>query len=72
MYAQFGTIAAGFEKYGNEEELEKDSIMHPCNIYVQVLKGAEADAAVKTAATVRAHRNRRDRPARKLPQVTRV
>jgi arginyl-tRNA synthetase len=43
-------IAVGFEKYGNEEELEQDPIKHLYKIYVQITKDAEADPEVKAAA----------------------
>ncbi|KAF5310727.1 hypothetical protein D9619_007663 [Psilocybe cf. subviscida] len=47
---QFGLIATGFEKYGSQEELEKDAIKHLFDVYVQVNKDAEADPNVKVEA----------------------
>ena len=47
---QFGMIAVGFEKYGSEEELQKDAIKHLYEVYVSINKDAESDPAVKTAA----------------------
>ncbi|TFK22903.1 arginyl-tRNA synthetase [Coprinopsis marcescibilis] len=47
---QFGLIASGYEKYGNQEALEADAIKHLFDIYVQVNKDAEADPEVKVQA----------------------
>ncbi|KAI9450849.1 arginyl-tRNA synthetase [Lactarius psammicola] len=47
---QFGLIAVGFEKYGSEEELQKDAIKHLFDVYVNINKDAESDPGVKTAA----------------------
>ncbi|KAG5634749.1 hypothetical protein H0H81_000903 [Sphagnurus paluster] len=47
---QFGMIATGFEKYGSQEELEKDAIKHLFDVYVKVNKDAEADPNVKVEA----------------------
>ncbi|KAJ7844366.1 hypothetical protein B0H14DRAFT_995491 [Mycena olivaceomarginata] len=47
---QFGLIATGFQKYGSQEELEKDPIKHLFEIYVKVNKDAEADPEVKAEA----------------------
>ncbi|PBK59599.1 hypothetical protein ARMSODRAFT_1027291 [Armillaria solidipes] len=44
---QFGLIAVGFEKYGSQEELEKDAIKHLFDIYVKINKDAEANPEVK-------------------------
>jgi arginyl-tRNA synthetase len=43
-------IATGFEKYGSQEELEKDAIKHLFDVYVKVSKDAEADPEVKAEA----------------------
>jgi arginyl-tRNA synthetase len=43
-------IASGFEKYGSQEELEKDAIKHLFDIYVKVNKDADADPEVKADA----------------------
>ncbi|KAH8109098.1 arginyl-tRNA synthetase [Phellopilus nigrolimitatus] len=40
---QFGLLAVGFEKYGSEEALEKNAIMHLFNVYVAVNKDAKAE-----------------------------
>jgi arginyl-tRNA synthetase len=45
-------IATGYEKYGSQEELEKDAIKHLFDVYVKVNKDAEADPAVKTEAAL--------------------
>ncbi|KAJ6448938.1 hypothetical protein C8R45DRAFT_1045716 [Mycena sanguinolenta] len=47
---QFGLIATGFEKYGSQEELEKDAIKHLFDVYVKVNKDADADPEVKAEA----------------------
>ncbi|TFK40112.1 hypothetical protein BDQ12DRAFT_648426 [Crucibulum laeve] len=47
---QFGMIATGYEKYGSQEELEKDAIHHLFDVYVKVNKDAEADPNVKLEA----------------------
>ncbi|KAI0047130.1 arginyl-tRNA synthetase [Auriscalpium vulgare] len=47
---QFGLIAVGFEKYGSQEELQKDAIKHLYDVYVKVNKDAEADPQVKVDA----------------------
>ncbi|KAF7425992.1 hypothetical protein PC9H_008354 [Pleurotus ostreatus] len=47
---QFGMIAVGFEKYGSQEELEKDAIKHLFDVYVQVNKDANEDPNVKVEA----------------------
>ncbi|KAJ8521239.1 hypothetical protein ONZ45_g2041 [Pleurotus djamor] len=47
---QFGMIAVGFEKYGSQEELEKDAIKHLFDVYVKVNKDADADPNVKVEA----------------------
>ncbi|EAU86095.1 arginyl-tRNA synthetase [Coprinopsis cinerea okayama7 len=47
---QFGMIASGYEKYGNQEALEADAIKHLFDVYVQVNKDAEADPEVKANA----------------------
>lgn len=43
-------IATGYEKYGSQEELEKDAIKHLFDVYVKVSKDAEADPGVKVEA----------------------
>lgn len=43
-------IATGFEKYGSQEELEKDAIKHLFDVYVKVNKDADADPEVKAEA----------------------
>ncbi|KAF8493431.1 hypothetical protein F5888DRAFT_1806201 [Russula emetica] len=45
-----GLIAVGFEKYGSEEELQKDAIKHLFDVYVNINKDAESDPGVKAAA----------------------
>lgn len=48
--SQFGLIAVGFEKYGSQEELQKDAIKHLYEIYVKINADAAKDESVKTAA----------------------
>ena len=43
-------IATGYEKYGSQQELEKDAIKHLFDVYVKVNKDAEADPEVKVEA----------------------
>ena len=40
---QFGLLAVGFERYGSEEELQKNPIMHLFEVYVKVNKDAKAE-----------------------------
>ncbi|KAF9445696.1 arginyl-tRNA synthetase [Macrolepiota fuliginosa MF-IS2] len=47
---QFGLIAVGFEKYGDKELLEKDTIKHLFDIYVKINKDAAEDPQVKADA----------------------
>ncbi|OBZ66651.1 Arginine--tRNA ligase, cytoplasmic [Grifola frondosa] len=47
---QFGLIAVGFQKYGSQEELEKDAIKHLFEVYVKVNADAEKDPEVKVEA----------------------
>lgn len=47
---QFGLIAVGFERYGSEEELEKDAIKHLYDVYVKINKDAAEDETVNDAA----------------------
>jgi len=44
---QFGLIAVGYEKYGDEEEMERDPIKHLYNVYVKINKDLQDE---KTAA----------------------
>ena len=48
--SQFGLIAVGFEKYGSQEELEKNAIQHLLEIYVKVNADAEKDPKVREEA----------------------
>jgi arginyl-tRNA synthetase len=43
-------IAVGFEKYGSEEELERDAIKHLYDVYVKINKDAEENPAVHDEA----------------------
>lgn len=43
-------IAVGFEKYGSQEELEKNAIKHLFDVYVKVSKDAENNPEVKAQA----------------------
>ncbi|EJD00385.1 arginyl-tRNA synthetase [Fomitiporia mediterranea MF3/22] len=40
---QFGLLAAGFERYGSEENLQENAIMHLFNVYVAINKDAKAE-----------------------------
>ncbi|KAH8674325.1 arginyl-tRNA synthetase [Xylariales sp. PMI_506] len=40
---QYGLLALGFSKYGNEEELTRDPINHLYNVYVQINKDVTAE-----------------------------
>ncbi len=40
---QYGLLALGFEKYGNEEALEKDPINHLYELYVKINKDMAAE-----------------------------
>ncbi|AMD19247.1 HBR346Cp [Eremothecium sinecaudum] len=40
---QFGLLAVGFERYGDEEALEKDPIAHLFDVYVRVNKDIETE-----------------------------
>ena len=43
-------IAVGFEKYGSNEELQKDPIKHLFDVYVKVNREAEENPSVKESA----------------------
>lgn len=47
---QFGVLAVGFEKYGSEEELEKDAITHLYDVYVKINADGEKDPKVHDRA----------------------
>lgn len=40
---QFGVLALGFQKYGSEEELQKDPINHLFEVYVKINKDIESE-----------------------------
>ncbi|THH04283.1 hypothetical protein EW145_g5637 [Phellinidium pouzarii] len=40
---QFGLLAVGFERYGSEEKLQENAIMHLFNVYVAVNKDSKAE-----------------------------
>ncbi|KAG8819776.1 hypothetical protein FRC17_010334 [Serendipita sp. 399] len=40
---QFGLIAVGYEKYGDEEEMKREPIKHLYNVYVQINKDLKAE-----------------------------
>lgn len=46
---QFGILGVGFEKYGSEEELQKDPIQHLFDVYVKVNKDVEAEKEEQTS-----------------------
>ncbi|KAM0687376.1 arginyl-tRNA synthetase [Conglomerata obtusa] len=43
---QFGLIGVGFNKYGNEDEMERDPIKHLYDVYVSINKDAENDKKI--------------------------
>ena len=47
---QFGLIAVGFERYGNDEALERDAIKHLYEVYVKINADAANDESVNDAA----------------------
>lgn len=47
---QFGLVLLGFEKYGNEEELKKDALMHLFQIYVKINADAKEDPKIHDEA----------------------
>ncbi|GAA5850878.1 hypothetical protein JCM3766R1_005910 [Sporobolomyces carnicolor] len=47
---QFGILAVGFEKYGSEEELERDAITHLYDVYVKINADGETDATIHDRA----------------------
>ncbi|KAJ3822961.1 hypothetical protein F5880DRAFT_1483163 [Lentinula raphanica] len=47
---QFGLIAVGYDKYGSQDELQKDAIKHLFDIYVKINKDADTDPDVKLEA----------------------
>jgi arginyl-tRNA synthetase len=51
---QYGVLAVGFDKFGNEEELQKNPIGHLYDVYVKISKIAadEADAAKALKADI--------------------
>lgn len=40
---QFGLLAVGFERYGSEEKLQENAIMHLFNVYVAINRDAKAE-----------------------------
>ncbi len=47
---QFGLIAVGYEKYGNDEAMKQDPIKHLYDVYVKINADADADPSVHDAA----------------------
>ncbi len=47
---QYGLLAVGYRKHGNDEELAKDAIKHLFHVYVEVNKDAEADPTIHDEA----------------------
>jgi len=58
---QYGLLALGFEKYGNEEALKKDPINHLYELYVQIkwVTSAQDDMDVTDRQTARISRTRK-------------
>lgn len=53
VYCQFGMIATGYEKYGSQEELEKDAIERLFDVYVKVNKGCQRSGSSEWKITMR-------------------
>lgn len=47
---QYGLLAVGYERYGNEEDLTSDPINHLFNVYVSINRAAEADDTIHDEA----------------------
>ncbi|KAH6597830.1 hypothetical protein BASA50_004175 [Batrachochytrium salamandrivorans] len=47
---QFGILAVGFDRYGSEEELQKDPIRHLYDVYVKINTDASEDASIHEEA----------------------
>ncbi|KAM7173484.1 putative arginine--tRNA ligase, mitochondrial isoform 3-T3 [Macrochelys suwanniensis] len=47
---QFGLLGAGFQQFGNEEELKSNPLQHLFEVYVQVNKAAAEDENIKKLA----------------------
>ncbi|EPZ33254.1 Arginyl-tRNA synthetase, class Ia domain-containing protein [Rozella allomycis CSF55] len=47
---QYGLLAIGFERFGSEEELQKDPIKHLYNVYVEINKLAKEDETIHDLA----------------------
>lgn len=47
---QFGLVLLGFERFGSEDELESDALMHLFSVYVKINEAAKADPKVHDEA----------------------
>ena len=47
---QFGLLAVGFERYGNEKDLEENAITHLYHVYVKINAEAEKDPSIHDEA----------------------
>ena len=47
---QFGLIAVGYEKYGNDDAMKNDPIKHLYDVYVKINADADSDPSVHDAA----------------------
>lgn len=47
---QYGLLALGFERFGNEEALVEDPIKHLFHVYVEINKAAKADESIHEEA----------------------
>ncbi|KAI9598312.1 arginyl-tRNA synthetase [Syncephalis fuscata] len=47
---QYGLMAIAYNKYGNEQEMEKDAMKHLYSIYVQINADAEQDSTIHDQA----------------------
>lgn len=47
---QFGLVLLGYERYGDDEKLKVDPLIHLFNVYVQISKDAKADDEINMQA----------------------
>ncbi|KAI9282720.1 hypothetical protein BY458DRAFT_497108 [Sporodiniella umbellata] len=47
---QYGLLAVGYERYGNETELNKDPIRHLYDVYVKINEEAQSDDTISSQA----------------------
>ncbi|KAG1141426.1 hypothetical protein G6F37_005867 [Rhizopus arrhizus] len=59
---QYGLLAVGYEKYGNEVELERDPIRHLYDVYVKINADAKDDESIHVQANQYFKRMEEDDP----------